>query len=122
MSQERKLHEICPIHESPPSKKRNSDISINGTLPTEIRVEIAKNKLHMKEEEYNNTYKSCCLGKTDKRLCEYIVQAVIGGGIILFCAYNLTYNSHCESDPVFWSMMSSTVSHFLTKKTMSNKK
>ena len=117
---ELKLHEICPIKESSESNNRES-ISNNG-LPTEIRVEIAKNKIHLKEEEYANTFKSCCLGTTDKRLCEYITQAIIGGSVMLFCAYNLTYNSDCNSDGVYWSMMSSTVSHFLTKKAMSSKK
>ena len=118
-----KLHDVIPTKNSPMSpNRRHSDISIHGALPTEVRVEIAKNKIHMKEAEYDNTYKSCCLGNTDKRLCQYVTQSIIGGGIILFCAYNLTYNSDCNSDPAWWSLLSSTLSHFLTRKVMSNKK
>lgn len=123
MINEKKMHEVIPTRNSPISpNRRHSDISVHGSLPTEVRIEIAKNKIQMKETEYENTYKSCCLGSTDKRLCQYVTQSVVGVSIMIFCAYNLTYNSDCQSDPAFWSLLSSTVSHFLTKKVMSNKK
>lgn len=100
------------------TRHSQSDISIHGSVPTEIRMEVIKNKIHMKEERYKNTYRSCCFGNTDKRLCEYATQASIGCAVLFFCGYNLTFNSNCESDPAYWSLLSSTVSYFLTRKAM----
>jgi hypothetical protein len=120
LSNHPKLHEVIPVD----NHRRNSSTMgtpMNDTrdLPTQVRVEIAQHREELKEKKYDNTYKSCCFGNTDKRLCEYITQVCIGGSIIIFCAFQLT-TADCHDSPAYWALLSGTVGFFL-KTTMKNR-
>jgi hypothetical protein len=119
LSNHPKLHEVIPFDKKRDSTSIDTPSVHMRDLPTQIRVEAYRHKEELKEKKYDNTYRSCCFGNTDKRLCEYITQVCIGGSIIIFCAIQLT-TADCESSPPFWSLLSGTVGFFL-KTTMKSK-
>jgi hypothetical protein len=107
------MHEIVPGNRnsygagpSPPYPDRS--------LPTQVRVEIAKHKVDFQEKRYDNSLRSCCF-TIDKRVLEWAAQIAVGIGVIIFCCVMLS-TADCESSPPYWSLLGSIIGFFLKAK------
>lgn len=66
----------------------------------------------------NNMWKSCCGASIDRRIALFFTQAIISGMVLMFCIFQLIFNSSCETDPVYVGLLSSTLGFWLPQPKM----
>lgn len=62
----------------------------------------------------DHTWQSCCL-TIDKQLVMFIVQTIIGIGLMCFCAYQLATVPDCEKNSPYWGLIGTLCGFFFRK-------
>lgn len=110
LDEQSRLFEICVS----PSNYGVSPLQrprVSPKLPSDVRIELTKQAIDINKKKYQNVYRSCCF-EIDRRVLELMVQTVIGTGIIIFCAFELS-DATCDEAAPYWSLLSGTVGFFL---------
>ncbi len=58
-----------------------------------------------------NEWRSCCFN-VDKRCLIFLIQSIIGVGMLLFCALRLTYEPECDKAAPYWGLIGSVSGFF----------
>lgn len=92
-------------------------MDIPGDEETPMSLESRKRKLEIeqKEKEFQreNYWKSCCCGRTDKRILAYVTQVGFGVMTAGFCMYKLSSDISCSDEHVYVSLLSAIIGVFL---------
>lgn len=91
----------------------NEDSRLNepSSLGTKKRKLEAESK--QREFERETYWKSCCCGKTDRRILAYATQVGFGLMTAVFCMYKLSSDISCSDEHVYVSLLSAIIGVFL---------
>lgn len=60
------------------------------------------------------TWRSCCL-QMDRQFTMFIVQTLVGVGLLTFCAYRLTVEFDCDRNAPYWGLIGTICGFFFRK-------
>lgn len=69
----------------------------------------------------NKTWESCCF-RVDRACVMFIVQTLIGSGLLTFCAYRLSTEADCDRASPYWGLIGTLCGFFFNKMSMSKKR
>lgn len=75
------------------------------STPSSTRRQVLHHKLSLEDKNFDVTWKSCCLGTTDKRLVTFSTQISIIVGMMLFSIYQLVVNDTCEHQQAYIGLL-----------------
>jgi len=64
----------------------------------------------------NKTWESCCF-RVDRACVMFIVQTLIGSGLLTFCGYRLSTETNCDKASPYWGLIGTLCGFFF--RTMS---
>jgi len=71
-------------------------------------------------ESYNKTWESCCF-RVDRACVMFIVQTLIGGGLLTFCGYRLSTETNCDKASPYWGLIGTLCGFFFRTMSMGKK-
>ena len=93
----------------------NENSGLTGKQPSSLGTKKRRLEAENKQREFErDTYwKSCCCGRTDRRILAYATQ--VGFGIMTagFCMYKLSSDIACAEENVYISLLSGIIGVFL---------
>ena len=60
------------------------------------------------------TWRSCCL-TMDKQFVMFLVQTLMGAGLLAFCAFRLTTETDCDRNAPYWGLIGTICGFFFRK-------
>jgi hypothetical protein len=66
-----------------------------------------------KEAEFR-IWRSCCL-QMDRQFTMFVVQTIVGVGLLTFCAYRLTVEFDCDRNAPYWGLIGTICGFFFQK-------
>lgn len=68
----------------------------------------------------NKTWESCCF-RVDRACVMFIVQTLIGIGLLIFCGYRLSTEADCDRASPYWGLIGTLCGFFFNKMQMVKK-
>ena len=68
----------------------------------------------------NKTWESCCF-RVDRTCVMFIVQTLIGSGLLTFCGYRLSTEADCDRASPYWGLIGTLCVFFFRKMSTAKK-